>query len=132
MPCPCGSGMKYKKCCGLKAANSLVKPSGDLLDIPWAMQRAWDDCQSGNLDNAGRLYRKILKLQPNYADAIYHLGIVLSKQGNHKDAIKVVRKAIKRKPGNADYYSTLGHILVETGNPLEAIASLNQAYSLEA
>ncbi len=31
MPCPCGSGKKYKKCCG----ESLHEPERDLLKLPW-------------------------------------------------------------------------------------------------
>ena len=66
-PCPCGSGSKYKKCCGAAAAAPAVSsaPAAAAPDLADAVR-----ChQEGDLTRAADLYRQILACQPANGEA---------------------------------------------------------------
>lgn len=39
-PCPCGSGKKYKKCCGLKESMDFSLPEDTLTETPLNVRAA--------------------------------------------------------------------------------------------
>lgn len=50
------------------------------------------------LKDSEKHYRKSIKIQPNYIDAILGLTLCLSRAEEHENAIKVVRAALKFLP----------------------------------
>src|ERR1700710_1335945 len=97
-PCPCGSGKKYKKCCEQSAVvqtspspMSVAPPSG--LSIPQALQNATMYFQSGNLQQSELLYKQILSVSPNQADAMQWLGLFAMQRGELDAAINLISKA---------------------------------------
>ncbi len=70
------------------------------LEPSWA--EAEDFCRLGNLlskhkrfDRAFICYLRALKLQPNFAEAYYKLGLILTQQGQYIEATEAYRKAIE-------------------------------------
>ncbi|MEW6586972.1 MAG: tetratricopeptide repeat protein, partial [Nitrospirota bacterium] len=52
-----------------------------------SLQAALGQHQAGNLDEAERIYREILQRQPDNADALHLLGIVLFQKKNYDAAV---------------------------------------------
>ena len=80
------------------------------IDIIKTMQEAFDLHQSGQLHDAERLYQKIIEQDPNYADALYLLGLIFSDFDKKDEAIRLIQAAIKNNPAEAQYYKALGNI----------------------
>lgn len=129
--CPCGSGKKYKKCCGLNFTSEPNKTNGhQRLNIDSVMRSASADCESGRLEQAASQYHRILEQKPHYADAHFHLGLVYIKQANYNDAINALNRAIKKNKKDVRYYNALGYLYIELGSPIQAIKFLNKAIQL--
>ena len=78
-PCPCGSGKRYKHCCGAEAAVPVQARFGAL-----AAQRA------GQLGRAEALYRQALDENPQDLDALHMLGVVLLERMRYREALDVL------------------------------------------
>src|SRR5437764_1051659 len=76
--------------------------------------------QSGNLVEAGSLYRQVLDADPNHVGALNNLGILLKKQGRLAEAVECYRLALRSNPGHANAHLNLGNALKDQGRPAEA------------
>ncbi|MGK7948444.1 MAG: tetratricopeptide repeat protein [Xenococcaceae cyanobacterium] len=79
--------------------------------------------QKGQLEQSLEIYQKIIKQEPEYAQAYHKLGIVYSKQERYEDAIIAFRKAIKVKPDFASAYRDLVKTFMQLEKFDEAIAT---------
>lgn len=129
-PCPCGSGKKTKKCCGLPK-RSTVSQISEQTTINSMFAEAWTHFQAGRLFQAGSLYKRILDLQPNNVDALALLSGIASKQGDLTTARELLERAIKIQPKRADLYSNLGYILTGERKAEEALTALTNAIKLK-
>ena len=59
--------------------------------IPEALAVAIQHHQGGRLQAAEQIYRQILAVEPNHADAIHLLGVIASQTGKHEAAIEYIR-----------------------------------------
>src|SRR5258708_2887019 len=59
------------------------------------IKRAVEHHQSGQLDEAERLYRQALDQSPNEADAWHLLGVLTGQRGNREGARQLVARAIE-------------------------------------
>jgi protein O-GlcNAc transferase len=87
--------------------------------------------KAGRLDEAEKVYRQLLAQDPNCADALHLLGVLLFQRGQHEPAIDLIRKAIALYPAGAMYHSNLARILVAAKKLDEAIAANQQAAALQ-
>lgn len=71
--------------------------------------------QGGELEEAERLYRRILKQEPRNADAIQLLGVIEHQRGNNDEAVALLTKAIEIEPGNASAHNNLGGVYSALG-----------------
>ncbi|MDP2401098.1 MAG: SEC-C metal-binding domain-containing protein, partial [Actinomycetota bacterium] len=78
--CPCGSGKKFKKCCAEKGQTA-AQSSFTRASIPGALQAALQHHNGGRLVEAEALYRQILSVQPNHADALHLSGLIINQRG---------------------------------------------------
>ena len=76
-------------------------------------------------------YKQALKIKPDYADAYYNMGIVLSNKGELDAAIDSYKQALKIKPDYADAYYNMGIVLRAKGDLDAAIDSYNQALKIK-
>jgi tetratricopeptide (TPR) repeat protein len=83
--------------------------------------------QAGRLQAAEQIYRQILAVEPNQADAWHWLGVVNAQSGNHQRAIECIHRALAVKPDWAEAEASLGNVLREQGKLDEAVAVLQRA-----
>ncbi|MDD5299166.1 MAG: tetratricopeptide repeat protein [Gallionella sp.] len=140
-PCICGSGKKYKKCCGqpepglpvqsrqhrnIAAQNSLAKgaaPAQDELNRLIALYNAGSYAELEN-----RTYL-LLDRYPDSGFTWKVLGVTLQMQG--KDSLPALRKATELLPDDADAHYNLGNTLMMLGRLDEAEASYRCALRIQ-
>jgi FkbM family methyltransferase len=81
----------------------------------------------GELDEAERLYRAVLKQQPRNAVALNDLGIVMVQRGQRALGEDLFRNAVSAKSDYVEAYANLGTLLRERGELDEAIAQFQRA-----
>ena len=86
--------------------------------------------QAGELPRAERIYRQILSVNPNHADALHLLGMIASQVGNQDVAIDLIRRATRIEPRNAAYFSNLGSVAQEAFDCVD-ITSLPRRLDVE-
>lgn len=91
-PCPCGSGRRYKVCCGTVATRAVRAAAPAVGSL---MQRALALQQEGRLVDAAALYREALFLAPDLPDAVHMLGVTHLQAGEYGAALRHLRHAAK-------------------------------------
>jgi len=69
---------------------------------------------AGEVEAARRLYGQALALRPDYAPALYSLGLLEQEQGRREEAIELYRRAIDSLPDMAAAHLNLGALLAST------------------
>ena len=85
----------------------------------------------GKIEAAERLYRIILKTQPEYLDANNNLGIILVFKNKLDEAQKIFKKVIELKPDCVEAHNGLGLTLDKLGMLFEAEASFKKVIELK-
>lgn len=75
---------------------------------------------SKSLDDAQKLYLKIVAQHPSYINAYLRLGKIQQKNGNHEKAIHFCKLATSLEPNNAATWAFLGQTYLEQNNYTEA------------
>ena len=83
--------------------------------------------RNDRLGEAEALYRKVLMLAPNNADALHLLGVLHAQLGNFSVALPLIESAIAANGGVASFYSNRGLVLNGLRRFDEALESLNTA-----
>jgi len=86
--------------------------------------------RQGKLADAGRIYREVLRSQPNHFDALHLLGLIALQTQHTEWAVELIRKAIRLNPKIAAAHNNLGRALHDLDHPLEALASFDNAIAL--
>ena len=91
VPCPCGSGKRYKHCHGSADQHGVAAPP-----VTTAMDVALQGLaaqQAGDAPAAIALYRESLALDPDNADALHMLGVAHMQQFDPKAALAFIQRA---------------------------------------
>ena len=124
-PCSCGSGKKYKRCCGLLAAavphTQILTPNeiGALVGL----------VNAGRLSDAEDNARALLNAHPDAGMLWKILGVALMRQG--KDALQALRRTAQLLPDDAEAHGNLGAALHDQALWAEALVSLRRALALQ-
>lgn len=129
-PCPCGSGKKYKKCCGSNANRSRHPGIPDQIDTPGLLVTAMECHQAGDLDRAEQLYRKIIKIDRENDNALNLLGVIALTRGDIAAAIRYIGKAVSLDPAAGEFHFNLGKAFEANGQVAEAIKHYQQAVAI--
>ncbi len=86
--------------------------------------------QSGNLQQAERLYREILEVQPNNAPALHLLGVIYYQTSDYDLATEFIKKSLHFNHNNLEAYNHLGSALKAQGRLDEAIRCYQKAIAL--
>ncbi len=81
-----------------------------------ALAEAKTTHEAGELSAAGRLYRRILRKEPNYAPALNLYGILASQRGDARNAVKRLERAVAEDGNTLDYRINLGAVLESSGD----------------
>ena len=87
--------------------------------------------QGGDLDDAERLYRTILKLAPQQPDALHLLGVLLDQRGDRTKAIALVRQALSVQSAFPDAHFNLARMLGNAGAMDDAKRHYDRALTLK-
>ena len=96
-----------------------------------ALKLAIEHHQSGRLDKAEKLYRKILHLRQDHFISLSNLGVALNAQGKVQEAIACFIKAIAIKPDDARVLYDLGRAFNKTGQISKAITCFKKAITIK-
>src|ERR1700687_5316175 len=99
----------------------MVNPKDNKTPKENLFQRAFALHQSGNFLEAKKLYKKILKKDPNNAEIFHLLGILAGQQHHYKEARRWETDALKLLPDSATLHNSLGNIERRLGNNEQAI-----------
>jgi tetratricopeptide (TPR) repeat protein len=104
---------------------------GATLDIAKELHKALRCQESGNLEKADKICKKILKINPNHPDAIHLRGFIAQQTGRHDKAIELISKAIQRNPNNPFYHYNLALPFISQQEWNEAISCYQRALELK-
>lgn len=86
--------------------------------------------QAGRPAAAETILRRILAVEPDHADSLHLLGIILHQAGQSAAAVSLLRHATELNPAMADYHNSLGEAYRGLKAWAEAIASYRRAIEL--
>lgn len=149
-PCSCGSGRKYKQCCGrltvsesYKGSNSAMLQGGvksvlsPSIDNEQVALSQYTVAMVVSLFNAGRYLememaaRHLTVQAPEDGMAWFLLGVALLVCNQNEEALAPFHRALVLKPNFPDAHSNLGNALQNLGRLDEAIASYQSALAIK-
>jgi tetratricopeptide (TPR) repeat protein len=95
------------------------------------LQQALLHHQQGSLLQAEKLYRQIIRLDPNHADAHNLLGVSCHQRRQGADAVRFIQKAVALNRQAAPYHSNLGMAYRGLGKLDEAVRCYRKALNLQ-
>jgi tetratricopeptide (TPR) repeat protein len=130
-PCSCGSGRKYKHCCGKSPADTAA-PKAPLPDDADAHYLRGQTLEAqGLLEQAAQSFGRATALRPKFADAHNDLGEVLLRLGRTDAAIASCRRALALRPRFAAALGNLANAERALGTLSAAIAGYRRVIALE-
>lgn len=87
--------------------------------------------RSGRLQEAERGYRAVIQSDPNHADAVHWLGVLILQAGQPADALPLFEKAAILRPGDAAFQYNLAHAWLGTRKIDQAIIAFENAVRLD-
>ncbi len=101
------------------------------MHISQALKTALAHHQSGRLAEAEAIYRQVLAVDPQQADALHLLGLIAQHVGHHDDAVELIRQAITINPQAAVFHCNLGISLDKLKRREEALVAYGRAIALK-
>jgi predicted TPR repeat methyltransferase len=80
---------------------------------------------------AADIYRSILDVAPDYADALHYSGVLAHQQGRSDEAVSLIERSLLLEPERADWHSNLGIVLQDRLQLDEAIVAYQRAIALD-
>lgn len=99
--------------------------------IPEALALAVQHHQAGRLPIAEQLYRQILQVDPDQADAWHLLGVVHSQRAEYDRAAEAIHRAVELRPDDAAFHNNLGKIREDQGALEAAVVCYRRALELQ-
>lgn len=93
-------------------------------------QRGMATLQAGNMADAERAFKALLKAQPRHVGALNLLGIILTQQGRFAEAEPFVKRAFKETPNSDATLYNYGILLKALDRPDEALQRFTQALAI--
>jgi tetratricopeptide (TPR) repeat protein len=124
-PCPCGSGKKYKRCCGLETVAATPAQILTSSEIGTLVALVDHD----RLGEAEHRARALLTMHPNVGMLWKILGVALMRQG--KDALPALRRTTELMPHDGEAHGNLGAALHDQGQWAEALVSLRRTLDIQ-
>ena len=86
--------------------------------------------QQGRFDQAEKIYKRVLDIDPNQPDALSLLGAIALQMADNETARDYISQAVFHRPNFPEAHSNLGTALQNLGRTEEAVASFRKALSL--
>src|ERR1700693_3470792 len=95
-----------------------------------AFQIATQYYRAGQLAPAQQMFRYVLELEPEHAEALHFLGGISLESGDFDQAIAYYRRAVQCSPARAEYWNDLGAVCIAAARFSEGAAAIEQALRL--
>jgi tetratricopeptide (TPR) repeat protein len=95
-----------------------------------SFQKALFCHRHGQLSEAERYYRVVLKADDRHFPSVHGLGLIWLQQGRHADAVSIFRRAIRINGNSAEAHHHLAVALVGLGRPQEAVKGFERALAI--
>ena len=83
-----------------------------------------------NTASAEAAFRRVIEIDPNFAEAYANLGSILANQNKLAEALPYLETAIRLKPNVPEFYYMLGKVLSAQNKKAEAVESVKKARDL--
>ncbi|HHJ20892.1 MAG TPA: tetratricopeptide repeat protein [Gammaproteobacteria bacterium] len=94
------------------------------------LQQAFDLHQSGELDEACKLYSDFLQQQPEHVDALHLMGVASYQNDDLAGAEQYFRRTLELQPEMSEAHCNLGNVLNSQGQTRQAISAYLKAIEL--
>ena len=98
--------------------------------VPPSIEEAVALHRQGRLDEAEKLYNRILKLRRDHFDALHLLGMLNHQRGKAGEAQRLIAAALRVNPRSPEALSNLALVLHALKRDTEALASIDKALAL--
>jgi tetratricopeptide (TPR) repeat protein len=106
--------------------NSLVQNTG----ANEYFQQGLNFATQQNTASAEAAFRRVIEIDPNFAEAYANLGSILANQNKLAEAVSYLQTAIRLKPKVPEFYYMLGKVLSAQNKRAEAVESVKKARDL--
>ncbi len=86
--------------------------------------------QAGRTEDAAKIYRSILAVSPDQADALHFLGVAEHQLGHNEKALELIGRALELIPDHADALNNRGNVLKHLRRLDEAEVDYRRALEL--
>ena len=111
------------------ATGSLYRPSRAFVQFYYNESRELQE--AGNIDEAVKGYRGVVKLDPAFAPAYHDLGMIELASFHADAAIAYLEEAVRLAPEKADLQNSYASALLQAGRNEEALQAFRQAVRLD-
>jgi tetratricopeptide (TPR) repeat protein len=125
-PCPCGSGKRYKHCCGQEGAAQAMTVAPPENGSEALLRRAMADHQANRLAAARQGYEAVLASGDD-AVAEHYLGVLDMQEKRPLEGETRIRAALAKRDDVPDFFNNLGLCLRAQGRLEEAVAEYRKA-----
>ncbi|MCC6295742.1 MAG: tetratricopeptide repeat protein [Pseudomonadales bacterium] len=119
-PCPCGSGQRFKHCCGQAGESTTPSAAPVQCDPEALLRQAMADHQAGRLGAARRGYEAVVAQRPD-ALAEHYLGVLDMQERRLAEGERRMRAALQLRDDLPDFQNNLGLCLRAQGRLDEAV-----------
>lgn len=106
--------------------NSLVQNTG----ANEYFQQGLNFAAEQNRANAEAAFRRVIQIDPNFAEAYANLGSILANQNKLAEALPNFETAIRLKPNVPEFHYMLGQVLYAQNKRADAVESVKKARDL--
>ena len=124
-PCLCGSGKKYKKCCGAAGGSGVP-------DAQVVLRSAFACLHQGRYAEAVRQAEGLVRARVVHPDVFALLGSAHFQLGQFESAERALSELVRLTPGSAEAWANLGLVQYQRGNYHVAAQSCGKALELDA
>jgi predicted TPR repeat methyltransferase len=101
-------------------------PAGDM-SLADALALAVRMHRSGEIENAEKIYRRILEVMPEQPDALNFLAMIEMHHGRLDHAIALMQRSLAADPEHGERYNNLGNLLLAAVRVDEAVQAYEEA-----
>jgi predicted TPR repeat methyltransferase len=88
--------------------------------------------REGRLDGAQQCYEALLRHEPDNANALHFLGVLLYQRGRRQPALKLIQRALLIDDRVAAWHNNLGNVLLDDGQFEAAAGAYQRCIDLDA
>lgn len=133
-PCPCGSGKKYKKCCGSASGSVSAQTNKQYSELENYRATAVQFQRAGQFAAAVKIYQKVVRLDNKDADALFELGRLQGllnpiNSAGLAEAIDCLKKSVALRPNDIQAILELCRLQAKNFDMHGVIQSTDKALS---